>query len=422
MDSEELKKVVRESKNAPRRGVALCSGGFVTSRNPFLVNHTVEISPSAVRSIRGGYLWVYASDVRREPENADPVFVRMLDRAGNSLGFALYSRQSQIRLRVFSREGDTPTPELLRSRVAASLARRGAFEENAARRLIFGEGDLLPGIVVDRYGDVLTLQTLSRGADAIKTQIVEILRELVKPAGILERNDVRARLFEGLDENRGVLWGKVPDEVEISENGVRFIVDPLNGQKTGFFLDQRENRVEAGKIAHGKTLDCFTNSGGFALHFARRATTVLAVDISADAVRQAERNRQLNGFSNINFHEANVFDFLRELERDNESFDTICLDPPAFAKNRKAAAGARNGYKEINLRALRLLRPEGILITSSCSYHMPEMEFISLICEAAGDCRRHIQILERRGQAADHPALAAMPETRYLKCFFIRTL
>ena len=390
--------------------------------NPFAVNHTVEISPPAVKNIRRGHLWVYAGDVRREPENADPVFVHMIDRTGNGLGFAFYSRLSQIRLRVFSREGDPPTPELLRARVAAAAARRGAFQENEARRLIFGEGDLLPGIVADRYGDILTLQTLSRGADALKTQMVEILREIANPAGILERNDVRARLLEGLNESRGVLWGKVPDEVEITENGVRFIVDPLNGQKTGFFLDQRENRAAAGKIANGKTLDCFTNSGGFALHFARQASTVLAVDISADAVKQAERNRQLNGFDNVIFEEANVFDFLRELEQARESFNTICLDPPAFAKNRKAADGARSGYKEINLRALRLLRPEGILVTSSCSYHMPEAEFIGLIREAAGDCRRHIQILERRGQAADHPALAAMPETSYLKCLIIRAL
>ena len=375
-----------------------------------------------MRNIRGGHLWVYAVDVRREPQSADPVFVHMLDNAGNGIGFAFYSRQSQIRLRVFSREEEPPTPELLRARTAASVARRGAFENNAARRLIFGEGDLLPGVVADRYGDVITLQTLSRGADALKTRIVEVLREIINPAGILERNDVRTRLLEGLDEKRGVLYGRVPDEVEIAENGIRFIIDPLNGQKTGFFLDQRENRVAAGKIANGKTLDCFTNSGGFALHFAQCASTVLAVDISADAVRQAERNRQLNGFDNVSFLQANVFDYLRELERSGESFDTICLDPPAFAKNRKSAAGARNGYKEINLRALRLLRPEGILITSSCSYHMPEAGFLDLIREAAGDCRRPIQILEKRGQAADHPALAAMPETSYLKCFIIRTL
>ena len=375
-----------------------------------------------MKNIRRGYLWVYAGDVLSEPENTDPVFVHMLDRAGNGLGFAFYSRSSQIRLRVFSREGEPPTPELLRMRLAASVARRGVFEENAARRLIFGESDLLPGVVADLYGDILALQTLSRGADAIKPRIVEILREIVKPAGILERNDVRARLFEGLDDKRGVLWGRVPDEVEIMENGVRFIVDPLNGQKTGFFLDQRENRAVSEKIAHGKTLDCFTNSGGFALHFARRASTVLAVDISDDAIRQAERNRQINGLDNVDFHQANVFDFLRELERAGENFDTICLDPPAFAKNRKAAAGARNGYKEINLRALRLLRPEGILITSSCSYHMPEADFLSLIKEAAVDCRRYIQIMERRGQADDHPALAAMPETCYLKCFIIRAI
>jgi 23S rRNA (cytosine1962-C5)-methyltransferase len=399
----------------------------------------VRITPTGVGRIRKGHLWIYAGDVQKEPEQADPVFVHILDPAGNGMGYAFYSRLSQIRLRLFSREGEPPTEELLRTRVAASVARRGDHgrcpakggaakgksEEASARRIVFGESDLLPGVVADRYGDIIVLQTLSRGADALKSLLAEILHEVAGPSGILERNDVRTRHLEGLEDSCSVLWGKVPDEVEIAEGGVRFIVDPLNGQKTGFFLDQRENRIAAARMASGKTLDCFTGSGGFALHFAgqaERCKSVLAVDISADAIRQAERNRRLNGFANLRFEEANVFDFLREQERAGETFDTICLDPPAFAKNRKAVAGARSGYKEINLRALRLLKPEGVLVTSSCSYHMPEAELLDLIRDAARDCRRHIQIIERRGQADDHPVFGGMPETSYLKCFFIRAL
>jgi len=401
--------------------------------NPFDVSRQVKIAPAGVGRVRKGHPWIYAGDVLKEPDGADPVFVHVVDPAGNGMGYAFYSRPSQIRLRLFSREGAPPTEELLRARVAAAAARRGPQRrcdgegaEASARRVVFGEGDLLPGVVADRYGPVLVLQTLSRGADALKPLLVEILREAVRPAGVLERNDVRTRALEGLESRTGVLWGEAPEEIEIEEDGIRFLVNPRDGQKTGFFLDQRENRAAAEKVASGKTLDCFTNSGGFALRFARKCARsgapVLAVDISPDAVRQAERNRRLNGFDNLRLREANAFDFLRELERAGEAFDTICLDPPAFAKSRKAVAGARSGYKEINLRALRLLRPEGMLVTSSCSYHMPEAELLRLVCEAAQDCRRPIQVVERRGQADDHPVLGGMPETSYLKCFVIRAL
>jgi 23S rRNA (cytosine1962-C5)-methyltransferase len=249
-----------------------------------------------------------------------------------------------------------------------------------------------------------------------------MLQELVNPRGILERNDVKARLFEGLDETRGLLMGSVPDQAEISEGGVRFLVDLATGQKTGFFLDQSENRIAARRYAKGRALDCFTNTGAFALHFARNCTRVLAVDVSRESLEQARRNADLNGAASISFQEANVFDFLRQLEREGERFDTICLDPPAFAKNRSALASARSGYKEINLRALKLLSPEGILVTSSCSYHLPESAFEELIQEAAHDAHRYIQILEKRAQANDHPILATMPETHYLKCFILRAI
>jgi len=389
----------------------------------FKIKYQAQITTAAVRRIRRGHLWIYSGEWEREPADVDSAIVQVVDSARNVLGYAFYSRQSQIRLRLFSRDPEPPSPEFFRSRIVASINRRRIVSgSDPAYRLVFGEGDLLPGIIVDRYGDYLVLQTLSSGADALKPLLVEILKEAVRPKGILQRNDARVRRLEGLEEIRSVLWGTVPDEIEISENGVRFAVDLLRGQKTGFFLDQRENRLAACAYASGRALDCFTNTGAFALQFARHCESVLGVDVSAESVELARRNCALNGFRNVEFIESNVFDFLREKESAGETFDFICLDPPAFAKNRKALAGARSGYKEINLRAMKLLKPGGILITSSCSYHMSESDFFDLICEAARDCRRFIQVLERRGQASDHPALAGMPETHYLKCFILRAL
>jgi 23S rRNA (cytosine1962-C5)-methyltransferase len=391
--------------------------------DPFIISHQAQITATAVRRIRRGHLWIYAGEWEREPENVDPAIVQVVDSARNILGYAFYSSRSQIRLRLFSRDTQAPTRELFRARVRNAIGRRRAvFGTSDACRLIFGEGDLLPGIIVDRYGDYLVLQTLSRSADTLKSLLVDLLKEEVQPKGILERNDVKVRRLEGLEETRGVLWGTVPDEIEIAEEGVRFIVDLQHGQKTGFFLDQSQNRIATRRYATGQALDCFTNTGAFAFQLATQCESVLAVDISADSLNLARRNCELNGFKNVDFAEANAFDFLREMESQARTFDIINLDPPAFAKNRKALPGARSGYKEINLRALKLLKPEGVLITSSCSYHMLESDFFDLICEAARDCHRYIQVIERRSQASDHPILAGMPETHYLKCFFLRAL
>jgi 23S rRNA (cytosine1962-C5)-methyltransferase len=391
--------------------------------DPFKIDIQAQITATAVRRIRRGHLWIYAGEWEHEPEGANPAIVQVVDSARNVLGYAFYSRQSQIRLRLFSRDTQPPSPEFFRARIIHSINRRRAlFGTASACRLIFGEGDLLPGIIVDRYGEYLVLQTLSSSTDALKPMLVDFLKEALHPKGILERNDVKVRRLEGLEEVRSVLWGTVPDAIEIDEDGVRFAVDLQHGQKTGFFLDQRENRILARKYASGVALDCFTNTGAFALQFAGRCESVLGVDVSPDSLALARRNCALNGFTNVEFVEGNAFDFLRNLESEGRKFDIICLDPPAFAKNRKALAGARSGYKEINLRALKLLRPEGILITSSCSYHMSESDFFDLLCEAARNCHRFIQVLERRSQSSDHPVLAGMPETHYLKCFFLRAL
>jgi 23S rRNA (cytosine1962-C5)-methyltransferase len=391
--------------------------------NPFDVDCEVRITPAALRRIREGHLWVYAGEVRSEPADGNPAIVRVADNADNILGYAFYSRKSQIRLRFLTRDPDPPSPEFFRNRMLCSIARRQiVFRDAAACRLVFGEGDLLPGIIVDRYRNYIVLQTLSSGAEAIKPVLIDIIIDTLKPAGILERNDAKARRLEGLEEKRSVLWGDVPEEVEIEEDGNRFIVDLWKGQKTGFFLDQSQNRVAAGRYSRGQALDCFTHTGAFALQFARRCESVLAIDISAESLALARKNGELNRYHNVEFALGNVFDFLREMESSSRTFDTICLDPPAFAKNRKSLAGARSGYKEINLRALKLLRREGILVTSSCSYHMSEDGFFSLLCEAARDAHRYIQVIERRSQASDHPILAGMPETHYLKCFFLRVL
>jgi 23S rRNA (cytosine1962-C5)-methyltransferase len=391
--------------------------------NPFSINCQAQISAAGIRRLRQGHLWIYAGDVEREPEDESPAILKVVDSARNILGYAFYSRKSQIRLRFISRSPEPPTPELFKNRITAALQRRRELmSAGSACRLVFGEADLLPAIIVDRYGEYLVMQTLSSGADAIKHTLAELLNELLRPSGIMERNDVKARRLEGLEESRGTLCGSVPREVEINENGIRFIVDLEQGQKTGFFLDQRQNRIVARSYASGRALDCFTNTGAFALHLAAGCESVLALDISSESISLARRNAELNGFNNIEFKAGNVFDLLRELENADESFDLICLDPPAFAKNRKAISGAQSGYKEINLRALKILRPEGILITSSCSYHMSESDFFDLICEAARDAHRYVQVIERRGQASDHPVLAGMPETRYLKCYFLRAL
>jgi 23S rRNA (cytosine1962-C5)-methyltransferase len=391
--------------------------------NPFDISSEAEISAAGVRRIRNGHLWVYAGDVVRQPEGEPPALVRVIDPRRNFLGYALYSRASQIRLRMFSRDAEPPTAELLLGRVRAAVSRRsGLLQPDTACRLVFGEADLLPSIVVDRYAGHLVLQTLSAGADALKPHLVDILRQVLDPPGILERNDVKARRLEGLDEVRGVLWGTVPEHVRITEGDVSFVIDLSAGQKTGFFLDQRENRIAARGYASGRALDCFTNTGGFAMHFAPRCDTVLAVDVSRESLDLGRRNAELNGFSNVEFREANVFDLLREMERAGEKFETICLDPPAFAKNRASLPGARAGYKEINLRALKLLKAEGVLITSSCSYHLSAADFADLLHQAALDAHRYTQVLERRAQASDHPVLTGMPETRYLKCLIVRVL
>lgn len=382
---------------------------------------TVTVTRRGTDRVRGGHLWIYKSDVRDAAGAEAGAIVRVMDERGQFVGQALWSDRSEISLRFLTRAKEEIDREWWKRRLRSCQSLRQEVARGAdAYRVVFSEGDLLPSLIVDRYGDVLVVQTLSQGAEKLKSLFVELLAEEFAPRSIIERNDVRVRALEGLPLVSGVLWGEEPGEFEIEQHGVRFRVAPLGGQKTGAFLDQRLNHHRAGELAHGRALDCFTFNGGFALNLARKCAHVTAIDISAEALRAADENRRMNGFENIEFREANVFDALREMETAGERFDTIVLDPPAFAKNRASRTGAERGYKEINLRAMKLLEQGGLLVTCTCSYHISEETFLGIIHDAARDAHRHVQIIERRAQAPDHPVLAGMPETFYLKCVIAR--
>jgi len=384
--------------------------------------NNVTVTKRGADRIRGGHLWIYRSDIVDGGQAEPGSIVVVRDQSRNFIGQAFYSDASQIALRFLSQSEEPIDREWWRRRIMAGADRRSFDTGTNAFRLIYSEGDLLPSVIVDRYNDVLVLQTLSQGSESIKEMLVELLVELFAPQAVIERNDVRVRQFEQLPLVAGTLYGTTPEELDIVQAGLRFLVAPLSGQKTGSFLDQRENRVAARAVGHGRALDCFTFNGAFALNLASVCETVLAIDISAEALRIAQRNAELNGISNIEFREANVFDVLREMENSGERFDTIVLDPPAFAKNRASVKGATRGYKEINLRALKLLNPGGILVTCTCSYHMPENLFLEIIDDSARDARRKLQLIEKRTQSSDHPILLSVPETYYLKCVIVRVL
>lgn len=392
---------------------------------------TVKISTRGARRIRHGHLWVYRSDIRDAHDTEGGAIARVIDEAGNFVGEAFYSDLSEIALRFLTTREEIINDDWWRERLRECASRRAAIAaQSNAYRLVYSEGDLLSSIIVDVYDGHFVWQSLSQGADRLQTKLVELLIEEFKPHSVSERNDARVREFEGLELRTGRIWSApaersgdgVSDEIEINQHGVRFLVSPLGGQKTGAFLDQRENYLAAAKVAHGRALDCFTFNGGFALHIAGRCASVLGIDISEDAIAGAERNARLNELSNVSFKAANVFDSLREIEAAGERFDTIILDPPAFTKSRATVKSGARGYKEINLRALKLLNRGGVLVTCSCSYHISEELFLEIIADAALDARRRLQIIEQRGQSSDHPVLLGVPETHYLKCVIARVV
>ncbi|HXB73352.1 MAG TPA: class I SAM-dependent rRNA methyltransferase [Candidatus Acidoferrales bacterium] len=389
----------------------------------------VRVNRKAAGRVASGHPWIFSSDIadRKGAGGGQPV--KVVDQRGRPLGTAHYSSASQISLRMLSRQIEEIGRDFFLRRIrAAEQHRRNMFRntvhDSDAYRVVHGEADLLPALVVDRYGDYLVMQTLDQGMDAAKTEIASCLQEIFQPAGIVLRNDVAVRAKEQLPLETAVLAGVVPESVAVRMNGLTLRADLLHGQKTGIYLDQRENYLAAARyaIGEGKALDCFTSSGGFALHLAAQCEAVEAVDTSEPALATARVNAETNGIANVHFHQAEVFDLLSGYAAARRQFSLVVLDPPAFAKSRHDLEAAVSGYKEINLRALRLLSPGGILVTCSCSHHLSESMLLELVAEAALDARRTLRILERRTQSQDHPILLTVPETHYLKCLILEVM
>jgi 23S rRNA (cytosine1962-C5)-methyltransferase len=382
--------------------------------------NSVRVNRKAADRAASGHPWIFSSDITDRGESEPGGVVRVVDQRGQFLGVAHYSSTSQIALRLLSWKPEPIDRAFFVRRIAQAIAHRERVVENStAFRLVSSEGDLLPGLIVDKYGPYLVLQTLDQGMDRARDLIADCLTELLRPAGILARNDASVRRLEGLPLETVVLAGEIPERVPIEMNGLKLDADLLHGQKTGVYLDQRENYLAAARYARGRVLDCFTSTGGFALHMAPNSQSVEALDSSAPALAIAEASARTNGIANVQFRQADVFDFLAGIGR---HYSTIVLDPPGFAKSRKQIDDAARGYKEINLRALRLLDSGGILVTCSCSHHVSEAMLLEIVAQAALDASKTLRVLERRTQAADHPILLTVPETLYLKCLILEVL
>jgi 23S rRNA (cytosine1962-C5)-methyltransferase len=378
------------------------------------------VSGRGEQRLRTGHPWIYRADVT-DVHAAGGDIVEVIGPRRRTLGHALFSDRSQIPIRMLMRGDAAFDVSMLRARLERAVKYREALQLDAsAYRLVHGEADLLPSLVIDRYGPYLVVQALSQGMDRLLGEVVSWLSELLSPEGILARNDPKVRALEGLEQTVEVLAGSVPESVVVTEGPIAYEVDLRKGQKTGLFLDQRENREAAARYAHGRLLDCFSYHGGFALRLAPRSTSAEAVDISADAVARIQANAVRNQVTNVTAREANVFDELRRLEKAGERYDTIVLDPPAFAKNKASVPNALAGYKEINLRAMRLLSPGGYLVSCSCSYNVTENMFADVVHEASIDSHTPVTLVEKRMQGRDHPVLVGVPETHYLKCFILR--
>ncbi len=387
----------------------------------------IRVNRKAAGRVASGHPWIFTSDVTNRDGAQPGAAVKVADGNGRPLGTAHYSSSSQIAIRMLSRQVEEIGRDFYLGRLrAAEQHRRNVLqlgEADDAYRVVHGEADLLPALIVDRYADYLTMQTLDQGMDAAKPVIASCLAEIFQPRGIMARNDVAVRAKEQLPLEATVLAGEIPDSVSIRLNGFRMRADLLHGQKTGIFLDQRENYRAAARYAHGgRVLDCFTSTGGFALHVAANCESVEAVDSSSHALDTARANAADNAIANVDFREADVFELLAGYSSARRSFSMVVLDPPSFAKSRQNLNAAIRGYKDINLRALRLLQPGGILVTCSCSHHLSEAMLLELVAEASLDANRTLRILERRTQAQDHPILLTVPETHYLKCLILEVL
>jgi 23S rRNA (cytosine1962-C5)-methyltransferase len=383
----------------------------------------VRINGKGALRIEAGHPWVFSSDVIDRAGAAAGDAVRVVDSRGRSLGTAHYSSTSQITLRLLSRRVEAIDRDFLKCRILAARKHRELIVENSeAYRLVHAEGDLLPGLIIDRYAEYFVVQLLNQGMDRMQDEIVSILNDVFSPAGIVARNDAAVRAKEDLPLKVETLAGEIHDYARIEMNGLAWRADLLHGQKTGIFLDQRENYLAAQRFASGRALDCFTATGGFAMHLASRCESVEAVDSSAPTLAIAEANAKENGITNINFTQADVLEYLPQLVAAHKRFDLVVVDPPAFTKSRGAIEGAARGYKEINLRALRLLGQGGILVSCSCSHHMSEARLLEIVAAAALDAGKQLRVLDRRTQSQDHPILLTVPETHYLKCLILQVM
>jgi 23S rRNA (cytosine1962-C5)-methyltransferase len=381
------------------------------------------VNRKAAGRIASGHPWIFASDVLDRGQAAAGDAVLVVDPGGKPLGTAHYSDSSQISLRLLSERAEPIDRAFyLRRLREAEAFRKRVVTRSTAYRLVHGEADQLPGLVIDRYGDYFTIQTLDQGMDRAKPEIVSALQELFAPQGIVERNDVPVRKRESLPLQSSRLAGEVPDAVPVQMNGLKFHADLLHGQKTGIFLDQRENYVAAARYARGRALDCFTSTGGFAVHMAGNSESVEAVDSSELSLKAAALNAAANEIGNVQFREADVFEVLAGYAAARRRFETVVLDPPAFAKSRGHLEAAVRGYSEINRRALELLGPGGVLITCSCSHHLSEAQLLEIVATASLQTGRKLRVLERRTQSQDHPILLTVPETLYLKCLILEVM
>lgn len=386
---------------------------------------SVTLRKTRETRVRAGHPWIYASEIEKvegDFQNGD--IVDVLNFRGGFIGRAFYNPVSQISIRMLTTVDEPCDRDFFRKRIQDAWEYRKKLCDPESCRLIYSESDFMPGLVVDKFGDYLSVQILSLGMERIKDMIVELLVEVVNPRGIYERSDVPVRRYEGLEQRSGLLYGDVPDQIDMYENGILFSVDLKDGQKTGFFLDQKQNRAGIAPFCKdARVLDCFCHNGSFSLHAAKfGARSVLGVDISEDALVVARENARRNNLDNVTFEAHNCFDHLRELTDAGEKFDLVVLDPPAFTKSKATVESALRGYKEINLRGLKLVKSGGYLVTCSCSQHISTEMFQQMINEAVRDSKKRVRMIEYRTQGYDHPILPASPETKYLKCMYLQVL
>lgn len=382
---------------------------------------SVLVMAKGVQRLRSGHPWVYRSDLGRH-EGIPAGLVRLVDSNGKGLGTALFSPHSEIRARWLAPEGETVDADWWTAAIAAAVARRADITDSGYR-VVHAEGDGLPSLIVDRYGDVAVAQLLSAGLEAVRGEIVDAIRKVLAPSGLLLRNDAPVRSRERLPRGTEIAFGAVPERVAYTENGLHLTASPWTGQKTGAYLDQRENHAAVGRLGRGRCLDAFCYHGGFALPLLRGgATEVVAVDSSKEALAALADNARANGLQGVTAVGSDVFDWLREAARGSERYEVVVVDPPAFAKDKASVERALAGYKELNLRAMKLLATGGYLFTASCSYNVHRGDFFAMLAEAAADSGRRMQLKEIRGASSDHPELITVPETGYLKAALLRAI